>query len=150
VELAQQKYVANGQRNYDDARPPASPSSALSTEISQGLLEQNADALGGSLLRAPVDFLVGQSAERVLDDHRGKIVHPERVALHLRFVQEFGCDDDRRRPAGGFESDAVMRTARRARPSVADCCQHDVVIGCDGLDQRRISLFGEAFLAVIV
>ncbi len=95
-------------------RQPATASSALSTEISQRLPEQNADALGGSLLRASVDFLVGQSAERVLDDHWGKIVHPERVALHLRFVQEFGGDDDHCRAAGGFESDAVMRTARRA------------------------------------
>ena len=50
-----------------------------------------------------VDFLVGQGAERVVDDDRREIGHAERVALHLRFVQEFGRDDDRRRPAGGFE-----------------------------------------------
>jgi hypothetical protein len=76
--------------------------------------EQDVDALAGGLLRALVDLLVGQSAERVFDNDRGEIAHTERIALHLRLVQEFRCDDNCRGAAGGFQSDAVMRTARRA------------------------------------
>jgi len=71
----------------------------------------------------------------MVDNHRGEVVHTERLALHLRLVQELGGDDNCCRPAQCFESDAVMRTARSARPSVADRRQHNVVIGGDGLDQ---------------
>ena len=81
------------------------------------------------------DLGFGQGAERMVDNHRGEIVHAERTALHLCLVQELGGDDNRCRPAQCFESDAVMRTARSARPSVADRGQHDVGIGSDGLDQ---------------
>jgi hypothetical protein len=56
----------------------------------------------------------------MLDHDRGEIVHAKRVPLHLGLVQEFGGDDDRRRAAGSFESDAIMRTARCARPSIAN------------------------------
>src|ERR1700731_5056400 len=89
--------------------------------------EQDVDALGGGLLGALLDLLVGESAERMLDHDGVKIVHAERVALHLRLVQELRSDDNCRGAAGGFQSDAVMRTARRARPSIADCGHHDVV-----------------------
>jgi hypothetical protein len=51
------------------------------------VLEQDADALGGGLLRALLDLVVGEGAERVLDHDRGEIVHAERVALHLCLVQ---------------------------------------------------------------
>jgi hypothetical protein len=70
----------------------------------------------------------------MVDNDRGEIAHAERMALHLCLVQELGSDDNRGRPAQCFESDAVMRTARSARPSVADRRQHHVVIGGDGLD----------------
>ena len=91
-------------------------------------------------MRALLDLLVGESAERVLDHDGVKIAHAERVALHLRLVQELRGDDNCRGAAGGFQSDAVMRTARRARPSVADRGHHDVVIGGDGCDQRWVGL----------
>ena len=86
------------------------------------------------MLRALVDLVVGQCTERVVDDYGSEIAHPKRVALHLRLVQEFGRDNNRCGAAGGFQSDAVMRTARRARPSVTYRRQHDVVIGRDGRD----------------
>ena len=82
--------------------------------MSERAPEQDADALGGGLLRALLDLLVGESAERVPDNDGGEIVHAERIALHLRLVQELDCDDDCRGAAGGFQSDGVMRTARRA------------------------------------
>jgi hypothetical protein len=66
------------------------------------------------MLRPVIDLFIGQCTDWVVDNHGSEIVHAERVALHLRFVQEFGGDDDRCRAAGGFEPDAVMRTARRA------------------------------------
>ena len=71
----------------------------------------------------------------MIDNRRDKIAHTERIALYFRLVEELGGDNDRCRPAQCFESDAVMRTARSARPSVADRRQHNVVIGGDGLDQ---------------
>src|SRR5215469_1854393 len=86
----------------------------------------------------------------MVDHDRHKVAHAERIALDLCLMQEFGRDDDRCRMPSGFEPDAIMHTARCARPSVADCGQHNVVIGGDGLDQRRIGLLGKAFLAVIV
>ena len=102
------------------------------------------------MLRTFVDLLIRQSAERVSDHDRGEIVHAERIALHLCLMQEFRSDDNCRGAAGGFQSDAVMRTARRARPSVADRGHHDVVIGGNGRDQRWVGLLREALLAVIV
>ena len=102
--------------------------------------EQDADALGGGLLRALLDFLVGQGAERVLDHDQSEIAHAERIALHLRLVQELRGDDNCGGAAGGFQSDAVMRTARRARPSVADRGQDDVALGGDCREQGRIGV----------
>ena len=69
---------------------------------------------------ARFDLRFGQRAERVIDNRRDKIAHTERIALYFRLVEELGGDNDRCRPAQCFESDAVMRTARSARPSVAD------------------------------
>lgn len=102
------------------------------------------------MLRALLDFLLGKGAERVLDHDWGEIAHAERIALHLRLVQELRGDDNCGGAAGCFETDAVMRTARRARPSVADRGHHDVVVHSDGRDQRRVGLLGEALLAVVV
>ena len=79
--------------------------------MSERAPEQDADALGGGLLRALLDFLVGQGAERVLDHDQSEIAHAERIALHLRLVQELRGDDNCGGAAGGFQSDAVMRTA---------------------------------------
>ncbi len=101
-------------------------------------------------MRALLDLLVGESAERVLDHDWVKIAHAERVALHLRLVQEFGGDDDRGRPSQRFELDAVMRTARRARPSIADRGQDDVVGGGDRGEQRWIGILREALLTVVI
>jgi hypothetical protein len=112
--------------------------------------EQDGGALVSRLLRALLDLFLGQSAERVVNYDRGEVAHAERVALHLCLVQEFRSDDNCRGAAGGFQSDAVMRTARRARPSVADRGHHDVVIGSDGRDQRRVGFLGEVLLAVVV
>ena len=70
----------------------------------------------------------------MIDDHRDEVVQAERVALRLCLVQKLGSHDNRGWPAQRFESDAVMRTARSARPLVADRRQHNVVIGGDGLD----------------
>src|SRR5438132_7660234 len=86
----------------------------------------------------------------MIDHRRGEIVHAERLALHLRLVQKLGGDDHCRRPARRFQSDAVMRTARSARPSVADRRYHDVVIGRDRRDQRRVGVLGKALLAVVI
>jgi hypothetical protein len=86
----------------------------------------------------------------MLDYDGDEIAHAERVALDLSLVQEFGGDDDRCRATGRFELDAVMRTARSARPSVADRGQHDVVFGRDRLDQPWIGVLGKALLAIIV
>ena len=102
------------------------------------------------LLRALADFAVGQGAERMTDHNRSQIGHSERVTLHPRLVQEFGGDDDRRRAAQGFESNAVMRTARGARPSIADRRQHDVVFSGDRRDQLGVGVLRKAFLAVII
>ena len=68
----------------------------------------------GGLGGAGIDFGLGQGAQRVIDDDGVEVGHAERGALHLGLIQEFGRDDDRRRPSQRFESDAVMRTARRA------------------------------------
>jgi hypothetical protein len=35
----------------------------------------------------------------MVDNHRGEIVHAQRVALRLRFVQKLGRDNHRGRPA---------------------------------------------------
>ena len=86
----------------------------------------------------------------MLDDHWDEIAHIKSVALYLRLVEEFGGDNDRCRPAQYFESDAVMRTARSARPSVADCRQYNVVISGDYLDQCGIHILGKALLAVVI
>ena len=90
------------ERNSGQERqlPPRSRIDQLS--ISHGAPEQDVGALGGGLLRAFVDLLVGQSAERVFDDDRGEIVHTERIALHLCLMQEFRSDDNCRGASGGF------------------------------------------------
>ena len=66
---------------------------------------------------------------------------PSAAALHLGLVDEFGGDDDRGGPSQGFERNSVMRTARRARPSIADSGQDDVVLGSDRREQRRVGRF---------
>jgi hypothetical protein len=55
--------------------------------------------LGQRLVGAAVDFGIAQGAERMVDDDRGEIGHAEGVALHQRFMEKFGGDDDRRRAA---------------------------------------------------
>ena len=96
--------------------------------------------LRGSLLRPLAYLLIGQCAERVVDDDRSEILHAERGALHLCLVQELGGDDHCRGAAGCFETDAVMRTARRARPSIADRRQDDIVGVGDCRKQGRIGV----------
>ena len=86
----------------------------------------------------------------MIDDHRDEVVQAERVALRLCLVQKLGGHDNRGGPAQRFESYAVMRTARGARPSVADRRQHNVVVGGNGLDQCAIRVLGKAFLAIVV
>jgi len=90
--------------------------------------------LGG----AGVDLGLGDRAEGVVDHDGREVGHTEGGALHLGLVRELGGNDDRGRAAQGFEGDAVMRTARRARPSIADRGQDDVVLGGDPRDQRRV------------
>jgi hypothetical protein len=51
------------------------------------------------LLGTRRDLGLGQSAERMIDNHRGEIAHAERLALHLCLVPKLGGDDDRCRPA---------------------------------------------------
>jgi hypothetical protein len=102
--------------------------------------QPNRDRLCGSLHRPRVDLVIGQCAERVLDYNRGEFRHAERGTLYLRLVQEFSGYDDRSRATEGLELDGVMRTARRARPSVADRRQYDVVFGRYHLNQRRIGI----------
>ena len=80
----------------------------------------NSYALTRGLFGTRIDFNLGQGAERMINNRRSEARHTERIALHLRLVQELGSDDHRRRATQRFESDSVMRTARRARPSVAD------------------------------
>jgi hypothetical protein len=114
------------------------------------LAEPYRDRARGGLSGAGVDLGLGKRAQRVIDHDRREVGHAERVALHLRLVQEFGGDDDRGRPSQRFELDAVMRTARRARPSIADRGQDDVVIGGDRGEQRWIGILREALLAVVI
>ena len=102
--------------------------------------EPHLGALAGCLFGAGFDLGLGQGAERVLDDHRDEIAHAEGVALQLRLALELGGDDDRARAAQRFESNAVMRTARCARPSIADCRHHNVVVGRNRFEQRRSSV----------
>lgn len=102
--------------------------------------EPAGEALAERLLGAAVDLGVGQGAERMVDDDRRQIGQAQRVALHQRLVQKLAGDDDRRRAAQGFETDGVMRTARRARASIADRRENDVVLGGDLRDERRIGI----------
>ena len=74
-----------------------------------------------------------------------EVGHAERGALNLRLVQKLARDHDRGRPAQRFECNAIMRTARRARPSIADRGQDDVVVGGDLGDQCGIGGFGRSF-----
>jgi len=53
----------------------------------------------GGLCCTRLDFSLGQGAKRMIDNYRSEVTHAERVALHLRLVQEFGSNDDRGRPA---------------------------------------------------
>jgi hypothetical protein len=55
--------------------------------------------LTGGLFGTRLDFSLGQGAKRMIDNHRGKIVHAERVTLHFCFVQKLSGDDDRGRSA---------------------------------------------------
>ena len=112
--------------------------------------QPNSDRLRRSLLRPLVDLLIGQCAERVIDYYRGEFRHAERSTLHLRLVHKFSGYHNRGGATGGFELDGVMRTARRARPSVANRRQYDVVIGRNRLDQRRIGVFGETLFAIVL
>ena len=56
-------------------------------------------ALSPCLFGARLDLRFGQGAEGMIDNHRDKVAHAERVALHLRLVQKLCGDDDRCRPA---------------------------------------------------
>ena len=56
-------------------------------------------ALPDGLHCARFDLGIGQRAERMVDNHGGEVAHAERIALHLRLVQELGGDDNRGRPA---------------------------------------------------
>ncbi len=85
----------------------------------------------------------------MVDHHRREVGHAKRVALHIGLVDELGGHHHRDRFAQRLKGDAVMRTARRTRPSIADGGQDDVVVGGDGRDKRRVGDLGEAFLLVI-
>ena len=88
----------------------------------------------------------------MIDHNRHEIGHAERGTLHLGLVQKFGGHNNRGRPPQRFQFDAVMRTARRARPSIADRGQDDVVFGSNRGKQRRKqqgSRHGILYLATI-
>src|SRR5712691_2527053 len=87
------------------------------------------DALLCRLRRTGVDLGIRDRAERVIDDDRVQVRHAERGPLDLGFVEEFARYDDCGWPPQPFECDAIMRTARCARPSIADRGQDDVVVG---------------------
>ena len=97
-------------------------------------LQPPGDGLVGGLGGAGVDLGLRDRAERMVDDDRLKVGHAECSPLNLGLMQELGGDDDGDRPPQGFESDAVMRTARRTRPSIADRGQNKVVLAGDGGD----------------
>ena len=88
--------------------------SRIETRCAGKLTPPLSKALGEGLSGALVDLGFGQGAQRVIDDDRDEVGHAERVTLHLRLMQKFGGDDDRRRTAKGLEAHAVMRTARCA------------------------------------
>ena len=64
----------------------------------------------------------------MIDNHWSEITHAERVALHLRLVQELRGDDNCRGAAGGF---SLM-------PS---CVQHDVHDPQSPIAVKTMSLF---------
>jgi hypothetical protein len=73
----------------------------------------------------------------MINNHRGQIAHAEGVPLRLRLALELGGNDDRRRATQYFEGNAIMRTARGARPSIAYRRHHNVVVGRNRFEQRR-------------
>ena len=88
----------------------------------------------GCLCGAGVDLGLRDRAEGMVDDDRFEIGHAERGPLDLGLMQKLGGDNHGDGASKGFKSDAVMRTARRARPSIADRGQNKVVLAGDGGD----------------
>ena len=76
--------------------------------------EPHARGAGRGLAGAGVDLGLGQRAQRMVYNNGHEVGHTEGGTLHLGFVQKFGRDDDCGRPPQRFQSNAVMRTARRA------------------------------------
>lgn len=108
----------------------------------------NREHLRCGFVGAGVELLGGEGAQRVRHDDRPQRVHAERGALDGGLMFEDGGDDDGCGNAGLLQADGVVRTARRAAPSITDPDQRDVVLRRDPRDQLVLRVDREALLLV--
>jgi hypothetical protein len=84
-----------------------------------------------SLVRPLVELFDRERAQRMTYDYRLEIGHAESLSLYLRFVEKDGRYDYCARQPRGLEPDGVVRTARRARPSITDSDEGYIVLAND-------------------
>src|SRR5437763_4766077 len=88
------------------------------------------------LVGEPAQLVVGAVLHRMRDEYQGR-VGAERFSLRLRSLNELGRRDADRRNATLLEVRHVMRTARYARPSVAEAFDDQIDLAGDLLLQRQ-------------
>lgn len=82
------------------------------------------------------------------NDDGNQRFHAERRTLHVCLMRKNGRDHDGCWYPGLLERDGVVRTARRARPSITNSRQRNIVFGRDPRYQLRLGIDGKAFLFV--
>src|SRR6202045_1650318 len=99
------------------------------------------------LVGEPAQLVVGAVLHRMRDEHQSG-VGAERFGLRLGPLNELGRRDADRRNATLLEVRHVMRTARYARPSVAEAFDHQIDFAGDLLLQRQRGRAGVGRLLV--
>lgn len=122
----------------------------LVTFVNASTMKPDRRRLLNGLLDSQGNLLIGQRAQRMLDDHWAQPLHPQRRPLDLRFMHEGLGDDNGCRQPPLFEAHTVVQTARCAGSSITDRREHYVIISRDFIDQFGAREPGEALLSVVV
>lgn len=102
------------------------------------LLEQCGDDLVDHLIRQRPDFLGGFGLNRMRNQNRLVLRHAESSTLRVGSGEKFGCGHVGGGKAFFFEIDDIVRTARDARPSIAQGFDHRIA----SLDQLGLQRLG--------
>src|SRR5436190_20338599 len=86
----------------------------------------------------------------MVDDDRMKTRHPDSLLDELGLIHELSRYNCSRGKSKHLERDRISDAAGAARSTIADGCQHDIILARDLFDQLGCGILGEAMLYVVV